>query len=61
MDYVILRPSNVIGADMKNGSFFALVKAVSRGRYFLLAHAERSPRMFTPKTLPEHLLHAKKL
>ena len=36
MDYVILRPSNVIGADMKNGSFFALVKAVSRGRYFFI-------------------------
>ena len=34
MDYVILRPSNVIGAEMKNGSFFALVKAVSRGRFF---------------------------
>jgi len=36
MDYVILRPSNVIGAEMKNGSFFALVKAVSRGRYFFI-------------------------
>jgi nucleoside-diphosphate-sugar epimerase len=36
MDYVILRPSNVIGADMKNGSFFALVKAVSRGRFFFI-------------------------
>jgi len=36
IDYVILRPSNVIGADMKNGSFFALVKAVSRGRYFFI-------------------------
>jgi len=36
MDYVILRPSNVIGADMKNGSFFALVRAVSRGRYFFI-------------------------
>jgi nucleoside-diphosphate-sugar epimerase len=36
MEHVILRPSNVIGADMKNGSFFALVKAVSRGRYFFI-------------------------
>lgn len=36
MDYVILRPSNVIGAEMKNGSFFALVRAVSRGRYFFI-------------------------
>jgi len=36
IDYVILRPSNVIGAEMKNGSFFALVKAVSRGRYFFI-------------------------
>ena len=33
---VILRPSNVIGAEMKNRSFFALVKAVSRGRYFFI-------------------------
>jgi len=36
MENVILRPSNIIGADMKNGSFFALVKAVSRGRYFFI-------------------------
>jgi nucleoside-diphosphate-sugar epimerase len=36
MEHVILRPSNVIGADMKNGSFFALVKAVSRDRYFFI-------------------------
>ena len=36
MEHVILRPSNVIGADMKNGSFFALVKAVSRGPYFFI-------------------------
>ena len=36
MEHVILRPSNVIGAEMKNGSFFALVKAVSRGRYFFI-------------------------
>lgn len=36
MEYVILRPSNVIGAEMKKGSFFALVKAVSRGRYFFI-------------------------
>ena len=36
MDYVILRPSNVIGTEMKNGSFFALVRAVSRGRYFFI-------------------------
>jgi len=36
MDYVILRPSNVIGAEMKNGSFFALVRSVSRGRYFFI-------------------------
>lgn len=36
MDYVILRPSNVIGAGMKNGSFFALVRAVRRGRYFFV-------------------------
>jgi len=36
MEHVILRPSNVIGAEMKNGSFFALVKAVSRGRFFFI-------------------------
>jgi len=36
MDYVILRPSNVIGAKMKNGSFFALVRAVRRGLYFFV-------------------------
>jgi len=36
MEHVILRPSNVIGADMKNGSFLALVKAASRGRYFFI-------------------------
>ena len=36
MDYVILRPSNIIGTEMKNGSFFGLVKAVSRGRYFFI-------------------------
>jgi nucleoside-diphosphate-sugar epimerase len=36
MDNVILRPSNVIGAEMKNGSFFALVRAVSRGLYFFI-------------------------
>ena len=36
MDHVILRPSNIIGEEMKNGSFFALVKAVSRGRYFFI-------------------------
>ena len=36
MDYGILRPSNVIGAEMKNRSFFALVRAVSRGRYFFI-------------------------
>ena len=33
MEYSILRPSNVIGAKMKNGSFGALVNAVSRGRF----------------------------
>jgi nucleoside-diphosphate-sugar epimerase len=36
MEHVILRPSNIIGVGMKNGSFFALVKAVSRGRYFFI-------------------------
>ena len=36
MEHVILRPSNVVGAEMKNGSFFGLVKAVSRGRYFFI-------------------------
>ena len=36
MEHVILRPSNLIGAEMKNGSFFALVKTVSRGRYFFI-------------------------
>jgi len=36
MENIILRPSNIIGANMKNGSFFALVKAVSRGRYFFI-------------------------
>jgi nucleoside-diphosphate-sugar epimerase len=36
IDYVILRPANIIGAEMKNGSFFALVRAVSRGRYFFV-------------------------
>lgn len=36
MDYAILRPSNIIGAEMESGSFFALVKAVSRGRYFFI-------------------------
>lgn len=36
MEHAILRPSNIIGAEMKNGSFFALVKAVSRGRYFFI-------------------------
>jgi len=36
MDYVILRPSNIIGTEMKNGSFFGLVKAVSRGCYFFI-------------------------
>jgi len=33
MEYSILRPSNVIGAKMKNGSFAALVNAVRRGRF----------------------------
>ena len=33
MEYSILRPSNVIGAKMKNGSFGALVNAVRRGRF----------------------------
>ena len=36
MEHIILRPSNVIGAEMKNGSSFALVEAVSRGRYFFI-------------------------
>jgi len=36
MEHVILRPSNIIGVGMKNGSFFALVKAVSRGRFFFI-------------------------
>ena len=35
-DYAILRPSNVIGAAMKNRSFFALVSAVKRGRFFYI-------------------------
>ena len=33
LEYSILRPSNVIGAKMKNGSFGALVNAVRRGRF----------------------------
>ena len=33
LEYSILRPSNVIGAKMKNGSFAALVNAVRRGRF----------------------------
>ena len=33
MEYSILRPSNVIGTKMKNGSFAALVNAVRRGRF----------------------------
>lgn len=33
LEYSILRPSNVIGATMKNRSFFALVSAVRRGRF----------------------------
>jgi nucleoside-diphosphate-sugar epimerase len=33
LEYAILRPSNVIGAKMKNGSFAALVNAVRRGRF----------------------------
>jgi nucleoside-diphosphate-sugar epimerase len=36
VDYAILRPSNVIGATMKNRSFFALVSAVKRGRFFYI-------------------------
>ena len=36
MDYVILRPSNIIGTEIKNESFFGLVKAVSRGCYFFI-------------------------
>ena len=33
LEYSILRPSNIIGANMKNGSFGALVNAVRRGRF----------------------------
>ena len=33
LEYSILRPSNVIGAKMKNGSFAALVNVVRRGRF----------------------------
>ncbi len=33
LEYSILRPSNVIGAKMKNGSFGALVNAVRSGRF----------------------------
>jgi len=36
MEHVILRPLNLIGAEMKNRSFFALVKTVARGRYFFI-------------------------
>jgi len=35
-EYTILRPSNVIGANMKIGSVFALVNAVRRRRYFYI-------------------------
>lgn len=34
MEFVILRPSNVIGAEMRNGSVFSLIGAVRRKRYF---------------------------
>jgi nucleoside-diphosphate-sugar epimerase len=36
MEHVTLRPLNLIGAEMKNRSFFALVKTVARGRYFFI-------------------------
>jgi len=36
LEYAILRPSNVIGAAMQNGSVFALINAVRRGRFFYI-------------------------
>lgn len=36
MEYVILRPSNVLGSGMKNQSFFSLVQAVRQRRFFYI-------------------------
>lgn len=36
LEYSILRPSNVVGSNMKNCSFFALVAAVRRRRFFYI-------------------------
>ncbi|MCE9619642.1 MAG: NAD-dependent epimerase/dehydratase family protein [Planctomycetes bacterium] len=33
MEFAILRPSNVVGVGMQNGSVFALIDAVRRGRF----------------------------
>lgn len=32
----ILRPSNVYGADMRNGSLFALIKSIDKGIFFFI-------------------------
>ncbi|HVX00380.1 MAG TPA: NAD-dependent epimerase/dehydratase family protein [Candidatus Babeliaceae bacterium] len=52
----ILRPSNVFGADMRNGSLFALIKSIDKGIFFFIGPKGASANYISVENVVEALV-----